>query len=171
MSWGILETCPLPVVHCLMGDICPNHKTECAPGSYVVRYPKHAARSDMIPRKSSALFSSSSEDQKMSGPEIQNMRNLWGSPSCAHVTALTGTSARSDASSYLCSLIVHLLTFIHLVKITSTYLLLLECLYSPCGPSPLFQFPDLFSTIGRTPWMSDQLIARPLPKLWTGIGR
>jgi hypothetical protein len=26
-----------------------------------------------------------------------------------------------------------------------------------------FQFPDLF-TIGRTPWMSDQLVARPLPK-------
>jgi hypothetical protein len=49
-------------------------------------------------------------------------------------------------------------------------LILLEWLYSPCGPSPLFQFPDLF-TIGRTPWMSDQLIARPLPKLWTGNGR
>jgi hypothetical protein len=37
--------------------------------------------------------------------------------------------------------------------------------------------PRLFSvswsvlfTIGRTPWMSDQLIARPLPKLWTGNG-
>jgi uncharacterized protein YegL len=26
-----------------------------------------------------------------------------------------------------------------------------------------FQFPDLF-TIGRTPWTSDQLCARPLPK-------
>jgi hypothetical protein len=26
-----------------------------------------------------------------------------------------------------------------------------------------FQSPDLF-TIGRTPWMSDQLAARPLPK-------
>jgi hypothetical protein len=26
-----------------------------------------------------------------------------------------------------------------------------------------FQFPDLF-TIGRTPWTSDQLVARPLPK-------
>jgi hypothetical protein len=24
------------------------------------------------------------------------------------------------------------------------FLLLLEWLYSPCGPSPLFQFPDLF---------------------------
>jgi hypothetical protein len=49
---------------------------------------------------------------------------------------------------------------------------LLEWLYSPCGPSPLVQFPDLFySTIGRTPWMSDQLIARPLPKLGTGNGR
>jgi hypothetical protein len=26
-----------------------------------------------------------------------------------------------------------------------------------------FQSPDLF-TIGRTPWMSDQLVTRPLPK-------
>jgi hypothetical protein len=26
-----------------------------------------------------------------------------------------------------------------------------------------FQFPDLF-TIGRTPWTSDQLVTRPLPK-------
>jgi hypothetical protein len=32
----------------------------------------------------------------------------------------------------------------------SAILLLLEWLYSPCGPSPLFQFPDLF-TIVRTP--------------------
>jgi hypothetical protein len=38
-----------------------------------------------------------------------------------------------------------------------------EWLYSPCGPSPLFQFPDLF-TIGRTPWTSDQPITVPLPK-------
>jgi hypothetical protein len=29
-----------------------------------------------------------------------------------------------------------------------------------------FQFPDLF-TIGRTPWRSDQLVARPLPKYRT----
>jgi hypothetical protein len=44
-------------------------------------------------------------------------------------------------------------------------LLRLEWLYSPCGPSPLFIFLIYFSTVGRTPWMSDQLIARPLPKL------
>jgi hypothetical protein len=33
-------------------------------------------------------------------------------------------------------------------------------LYSPCVPWPLFQS----LTIGRTPWTSDQLVARPLPK-------
>jgi hypothetical protein len=31
------------------------------------------------------------------------------------------------------------------------------------GAWPLIQFPDLF-TIGRTPWASDQPVARPLPK-------
>jgi hypothetical protein len=37
-------------------------------------------------------------------------------------------------------------------------------LYSPLGPWPLlFQFYDHF-TDGRTPWTSDQLVARPLPK-------
>jgi hypothetical protein len=36
-------------------------------------------------------------------------------------------------------------------------------LYSPCGPWPLFSLLDLF-TIGRTPWISDQLVARPLSK-------
>jgi hypothetical protein len=30
---------------------------------------------------------------------------------------------------------------------------------------------SISSTIGRTPWMSDQFIARPLPKFWTGNGR
>jgi hypothetical protein len=38
-----------------------------------------------------------------------------------------------------------------------------QWLYSPCGPWPLFRFHDLF-TGGRTPWTSDQLVARPLPK-------
>jgi hypothetical protein len=36
-------------------------------------------------------------------------------------------------------------------------------LYSPRGPWPLFQFHDHF-TDDRTPWTSDQLVARPLPK-------
>jgi hypothetical protein len=37
-------------------------------------------------------------------------------------------------------------------------------LYSPLGPWPLiFQFHDHF-TDGRTPWTSDQPVARPLPK-------
>jgi hypothetical protein len=36
-------------------------------------------------------------------------------------------------------------------------------LYSPRGPWPLFQFPDLF-TIGRAPWTCDQPVARPLLK-------
>jgi hypothetical protein len=36
-------------------------------------------------------------------------------------------------------------------------------LYSPRGPWPLFQFHDHFND-GRTPWASDQLVARPLPK-------
>jgi hypothetical protein len=30
---------------------------------------------------------------------------------------------------------------------------------------------SILFTIGRTPWMSDQLIARPLPKLWMGNDR
>jgi hypothetical protein len=47
-------------------------------------------------------------------------------------------------------------------------LLLLEWLYSPCGPSPLFSFLIYSFQIGRAPWMSDQLIARSLPKLWKG---
>jgi hypothetical protein len=36
-------------------------------------------------------------------------------------------------------------------------------LYSPRGPWPLFQFHGHF-TDDRTPWTSDQLVARPLPK-------
>jgi hypothetical protein len=35
-------------------------------------------------------------------------------------------------------------------------------LYSPCGPSPLFQFLNLY-TVGRTPWTGDQPVSRPLP--------
>jgi hypothetical protein len=31
------------------------------------------------------------------------------------------------------------------------------------GPWPLLQFRNLFYTDARTPWMSDQLVARPLP--------
>jgi hypothetical protein len=34
---------------------------------------------------------------------------------------------------------------------------------APLGPGLCFQFHDHF-TDGRTPWMSDQLVARPLPK-------
>jgi hypothetical protein len=34
-------------------------------------------------------------------------------------------------------------------------------LYSLCEPWPLFQFLNL-CTVGRTPWMGDQLAARPL---------
>jgi hypothetical protein len=36
------------------------------------------------------------------------------------------------------------------------------CLYSPCGPWPLFQFLNLY-TVGRAPWTRDQQVARPLP--------
>jgi hypothetical protein len=32
------------------------------------------------------------------------------------------------------------------------------------GPWPLLQFRNLFYTDGRTPWMSDQPVAKPLPK-------
>jgi hypothetical protein len=32
------------------------------------------------------------------------------------------------------------------------------------GPRPLIQFRNHFYTDGRTPWTSDQLIARPLPE-------
>jgi hypothetical protein len=32
------------------------------------------------------------------------------------------------------------------------------------GPKPLIQFRNHFYSDGRTPWMSDQLVARPLPK-------
>jgi hypothetical protein len=31
------------------------------------------------------------------------------------------------------------------------------------GPCPLFQFLDLLYTVGRTPWMGDQPVTRPLP--------
>jgi hypothetical protein len=31
------------------------------------------------------------------------------------------------------------------------------------GPWPLLQFNNLFYTDGRTPWTSDQPVARPLP--------
>jgi hypothetical protein len=31
------------------------------------------------------------------------------------------------------------------------------------GPGPLLQFRNLFYTDGRTPWTSDQSVARPLP--------
>jgi hypothetical protein len=31
------------------------------------------------------------------------------------------------------------------------------------GPWPLLQFRNLFYTVGRAPWMSDQPVARPLP--------
>jgi hypothetical protein len=34
---------------------------------------------------------------------------------------------------------------------------------APVGPGLFFQFHDHF-TDGGTPWMSDQLVARPLPK-------
>jgi hypothetical protein len=46
------------------------------------------------------------------------------------------------------------------IKDLSNYFLL-HGLYSPRGP--WFQFMIIF-TDGRTPWMSDQLVARPLPK-------
>jgi hypothetical protein len=36
------------------------------------------------------------------------------------------------------------------------------CLYSPCGPWPLFQFLNLY-TVSRTPWTGDQPVARPSP--------
>jgi hypothetical protein len=31
------------------------------------------------------------------------------------------------------------------------------------GPWPLFQFLNIFYTVGKMPWMSDQSVARPLP--------
>jgi hypothetical protein len=38
---------------------------------------------------------------------------------------------------------------------------LLQWLYSPCGPGPLFQFLNLY-TVGRTAWTGEQPVARPL---------
>jgi hypothetical protein len=39
-----------------------------------------------------------------------------------------------------------------------------QWLYSPSvGPWPLLRFRNLFYTDGRTPWTSDQPVARPLP--------
>jgi hypothetical protein len=35
-------------------------------------------------------------------------------------------------------------------------------LCSPSGPRPIFQFLNLY-TVGRTPWMGDKPVARPLP--------
>jgi hypothetical protein len=40
--------------------------------------------------------------------------------------------------------------------------LLFLWLYSPCGPWPPFQFLNLY-TMGRSPWMRDQPLSRPLP--------
>jgi hypothetical protein len=40
---------------------------------------------------------------------------------------------------------------------------LFQWLYSPCGPWPLFRFPDLF-TGARTPWTSDQLDTQHKPR-------
>jgi hypothetical protein len=37
---------------------------------------------------------------------------------------------------------------------------------APVGPGPFFSFIIIF-TDGRTPWASDQLVARPLPKYRT----
>jgi hypothetical protein len=45
---------------------------------------------------------------------------------------------------------------------THPRMLLSICLYSPCKPWPLIQFPNLY-TVSRTPWTSDQPVARPLP--------
>jgi hypothetical protein len=51
------------------------------------------------------------------------------------------------------------LTLFFSVKLLSTYL----WLYSHfVGPWELFSFL-IFYTVGRTPWMGDQLVARPLP--------
>jgi hypothetical protein len=54
----------------------------------------------------------------------------------------------------------------HSSKDIGLYLNLLHWLYSPRGPWPLFQFHDHF-TDGRTPWASDQLVERSLPKYRT----
>jgi hypothetical protein len=47
---------------------------------------------------------------------------------------------------------------IHLPTYLPTYL----WFYSPCGPCPLFRCLYLY-TVDRTPWTSDQPVARPLP--------
>jgi hypothetical protein len=47
--------------------------------------------------------------------------------------------------------------------LASSYNLFFTGYTAPLGPGVCFQFHDHF-TDGRTPWMSDQLVARPLPK-------
>jgi hypothetical protein len=52
----------------------------------------------------------------------------------------------------------------NLIIIIMTIKFFFHWLYSPLGPWPLLlQFHDHF-IVGRTPWTSDQLVARPLPK-------
>jgi hypothetical protein len=46
------------------------------------------------------------------------------------------------------------------------YLSICIWLYSPCGPCPLFSFLILY-TVGRTPWMGDQPVARLQPTYTT----
>jgi hypothetical protein len=57
-----------------------------------------------------------------------------------------------------------ILTFLYKFVKTNAFVHL--WLYSPCGPSPLFQFFNL-CTVGRAPWTRDQPVARPLPTLRT----
>jgi hypothetical protein len=96
MPWGMPETWPLPAVRSLMGDICPTRKTKCAAGSYVARYPKHVARSDMIPLKSSSLFRSNSEDQNEERLWNTRYEKLMRKP---FLYPWNGTHAHSDAST------------------------------------------------------------------------
>jgi hypothetical protein len=45
-----------------------------------------------------------------------------------------------------------------------SFIFIHQWFYSPLvGPWPLLQFRNLFYTDGRTPWTSDQPVAKPLP--------
>jgi hypothetical protein len=60
-------------------------------------------------------------------------------------------------------LVIELLVWIHASATCHIYIFFFTGSTAPLGPGLCFQFHDHF-TDGRTPWTSDQLIARPLPK-------
>jgi hypothetical protein len=80
---------------------------------------------------------------------------------------------------HVCLFCLILLSYSHIVRRLNVYIDLWKCfcfnniatsfiqslvaLQPFVGPWPLLQFRNFFYTVGRTPWTSDYLVARPLP--------